>query len=122
MHRQPDVLSIAPDMVGQTYGHRRGAQRAPLAQALVWHHEVVEADHQPEASRAPGQTAGAAPQGSDERPRSVPYQRSIKAVWIVEPSWRKRNCWPKRRGPPNPTRLRTSTTCPAGLRTLTTWA
>jgi len=77
MHRKPNVLSIAPDMVSQTYDQRRGAQRAPLAQALVWHHEVVEADHQPEASPvagwAPGQTAGAAPQGSDQPPqRAIP--------------------------------------------------
>src|SRR5262252_7782090 len=56
------------------------------------------------------------------RPRKVPYQRSIKAVWIVCPNWRRRNCLPKRRGPPYTTRLLTSTTWPAVLRTLTTWA
>ena len=77
MYRKPDVLSIAPDMVSQTDGHCRGAQRAPLAQALVGHHEVVEADHQPEASPvagwAPGQTAGAAPQRGDQPPqRAIP--------------------------------------------------
>src|SRR4029453_5737083 len=54
-------------------------------------------------------------------PRSVPYQRSMKAVWIVGPSCRRRNCLTKRRGPPKTTRLLTSTTWPAGLRTLTTW-
>ena len=35
MHRQPDILSIAPDMVGQPDGHRGGARRAPLAQAVM---------------------------------------------------------------------------------------
>ena len=44
------------------------------------------------------------------RPRSVPYHRSIKAVWIVAPSCRRRNCFPKRRGPPYTTRLLTATT------------
>src|SRR5438045_9475349 len=37
-------------------------------------------------------------------PRKVPYQRSIKAVWIVSPSCRRRHCLPKRRGPPKTTR------------------
>src|SRR5262245_50298360 len=94
MHRTPHVLSIAPDLVSQTYGHRRGAQRAPLAQALVWHHQVVEADHQPEASpvagRAPGQTAGAAPQGSDAPPQwAIPaFHKSRldgRAEWAQAP-------------------------------------
>jgi hypothetical protein len=70
MHRKPDVLSIAPDVIGQTYGHRWSAQRAPLAQALMWHHKVVEADHDPDlppvTSTAPGQTPGAAPQGRNQ--------------------------------------------------------
>jgi hypothetical protein len=73
MHRQPDILPIAPTMVGQTYGHRWGARRAPLAQALVRHHKVVEADHEPDlppmTSAAPGQTPGAAPQGRDQPPQ-----------------------------------------------------
>ena len=56
------------------------------------------------------------------RPRSVPYQRSIHTVWIVSPSWRRRHGLPKRRGPPKPTRLLTSTTWPAVVRTVTTWA
>src|SRR5262245_38074020 len=35
MHWQPDILPIAPNMVGQTYGHGWGAWRAPLAQAFM---------------------------------------------------------------------------------------
>ena len=58
MHRQPDILPIAPDMVGQADGHRWGARRATLPQALVRHHKVVEADHKPDlppvARAAPG--------------------------------------------------------------------
>jgi hypothetical protein len=41
-----------------------------LPQAFMGHHKVVEAHHQPEpapvAGTAPGQTAGAAPQGCDQ--------------------------------------------------------
>ena len=70
MHRQPDILPIAPDMVGQTEGHRWGTRRATLTQALVRHHKVVEADHEPDlpavASVAPGQTSRATPQGRDQ--------------------------------------------------------
>src|SRR5262252_3157215 len=66
MHWQPDILPIAPDMVGQTDGHRWGPQRATLPQALVWHHKVVETDHEPDlppvAETAPGQTPGTASQ------------------------------------------------------------
>ena len=36
------------------------------------------------------------------KPRSVPYHRSMKAVWIVVPSCRRRNCFIKRRGPTPP--------------------
>src|SRR3982750_4074950 len=77
MHRQPDILLIAPYMVGQADSHRRRTGRVALLQALVWHHKVVAADHQPESSPgaglAPGQTAGAAPQGGDQPPqRAIP--------------------------------------------------
>src|SRR5262245_15568674 len=78
MHRQPDILPIAPNMIGQTYSHGGGAWCAPLAQALMRHDKVVEADHEPDlppvARAAPGQTAGAAPQGGDE-----PTQGAIPA-------------------------------------------
>ena len=40
MHRQPDILPIAPDMVSQPDGHRWGARPATLSQALVRHHKV----------------------------------------------------------------------------------
>src|SRR5262245_18464017 len=67
MYRQPDILPLAPDMVGQTYGHRWGARRAPLLQTLMRHHKLVEADHEPDhppvTNAAPGQTPGASPQG-----------------------------------------------------------
>jgi len=47
MHRQPDRLPRAPDMVSQPNGHRWGARPATLSQALVRHHKVVEADYEP---------------------------------------------------------------------------
>ena len=73
MHRKPDILPIAPDMVSQPDGHRWRALGATLAQALVRHPKVVEADHEPDlpavARVAPGQTPRAAPQGGDEPPQ-----------------------------------------------------
>ena len=70
MHWQRDILPIAPNMVGQTYSHGWGAWRAPLAQALMRHHKVVQADHEPDlppvARVAPGETSGAAPEGRYE--------------------------------------------------------
>jgi hypothetical protein len=48
MHRQPDILPIAPNMVSQPNDHCRGAHHAPLSQALVRHHKVVEADEEPD--------------------------------------------------------------------------
>ena len=78
MHRQPDILTIAPDMVAQPDGHRWGTPGATLAQALVWHHKVVEADQQPDASAMtsgqPRHAAGAASQG-----RHQPTQSAIPA-------------------------------------------
>jgi hypothetical protein len=75
MHWQPDILPIAPDMVGQTYGHGWGTWRAPWAPALMRHHKVVQADHEPDlppvARAAPGQTPGAAPQGRDQPPQGA---------------------------------------------------
>src|ERR671924_151539 len=57
---------------------RRGKPGAPLAQALVRHHKVVEADQQPDASSMTGgnprYTAGAATQG-----RHQPTQGAIPA-------------------------------------------
>jgi hypothetical protein len=76
MYWNPDILPIAPDMIGQTDRHRWRPWRAPLAQALMGHHKVIEADPKPETSPvaglAPGQTAGAAPQGGYQ-----PTQRAI---------------------------------------------
>lgn len=77
MHLKPDRLPIAPDMVGQSDGHRRCALGATLTQALVRHDKVVEADHQPDPTpvteMTPGQTSGAAPQGCNEPPqRPIP--------------------------------------------------
>ena len=70
MHRQPDILPIAPDMVSQPDGHRWGARPVTLPQALVRHHKVVEADDEPDlasmASTAPRQTPRAPPQGRDQ--------------------------------------------------------
>ena len=70
MHWQPDILPIAPDMVSQPYGHRWGARPATLAEALVRHHKVVEADHEPDlppmARAAPRQTPSTPPQGRDQ--------------------------------------------------------
>src|SRR5205814_5531649 len=77
MHWQPDILPIAPNVIGQTYRHGWGAWRAPVAQALMRHHKVVEADHEPDlpavARAAPGQTPGTAPQGRDQpTPGAIP--------------------------------------------------
>src|SRR5205823_9654167 len=77
MYRQRDILPVAPNMIGQTYRHGWGAWRAPLAQALMRHHKVVEADHEPDlpavARAAPGQTPGTAPQGRDQpTPGAIP--------------------------------------------------
>jgi hypothetical protein len=75
LHRQPKILLIAPNMVGQPHGHRRRTPGAPLAQALVWHHNVVEADQPPAASSmtggSPRHTAGAAPQGRPQPPQGA---------------------------------------------------
>jgi hypothetical protein len=72
---QPDLLLIAPDMVGQTAGPRWGARRAPLAQALGRPHNVGEAAQAPAlppgARAAPGQTPGAAPQGCAPPPQGA---------------------------------------------------
>jgi hypothetical protein len=70
MHWQPDIFPIAPYMVGQSSSHSWSAWRAPLAQALMWHHQVVEADYEPAfpavARVVPGQTPSMAPQGRDQ--------------------------------------------------------
>src|SRR5512132_2463953 len=69
MHGQPDILPVAPDVVGETDRHRRGAGRTALPEALVWHHKVVEAHHEPNPSAmtatVPGETPGATTQGRD---------------------------------------------------------
>ena len=58
MHREPDILSIAPHMVGQANGHRWRTRRAALSQAFMGQHKVVETDHEPDlapvAAAAPG--------------------------------------------------------------------
>src|SRR5262249_29392357 len=77
MHRPPDILPIAPNMVSQPDGHRWRALGATLAQALMRHHKVVEAHQEPDlpavACGAPGQTPGAAPQRCDQPPqRPIP--------------------------------------------------
>lgn len=73
MHWQPDILPIAPRMIGKPYGHCRGTWRAPLAQALMWQPKVVEADDEPDlapvARTVPRQTSGTAPQGRDQPPQ-----------------------------------------------------
>jgi hypothetical protein len=57
-------------MIGPTESHRWGAWRVTWARAFMGPHQVGAASHQPESSPvagvAPGQTAGAAPQGGDE--------------------------------------------------------
>jgi hypothetical protein len=77
MHRQPAILPIAPDMVGQTEDQRWGTRCATLTPALVRHHTVVEPDHEPDlpsgARVAPGQTPRATPQGRHEpAPGAIP--------------------------------------------------
>jgi hypothetical protein len=58
MHRQPDILAIAPHMVGQADSHRWRTQRAALPQAFMGQDKVVETDHEPDfapvAEAAPG--------------------------------------------------------------------
>ena len=46
MHWQPNILPIAPDMVGQPDGHRRGTLGAPLAQAAEALRQLAEAPAQ----------------------------------------------------------------------------
>jgi hypothetical protein len=79
MYLQPAILPRAPDMLGQTDRHRWGPWRAALPQAFMGPHAVGEAHHQPApapvAGPAPGQTAGAAPQGGDQ-----PTQGPIPAL------------------------------------------
>jgi hypothetical protein len=79
MYLQPAILPRAPDMLGQTDRHRWGPWRAALPQAFMGPHAVGEAHHQPApapvAGPAPGQTAGAAPQGGDQ-----PAQGPIPAL------------------------------------------
>jgi hypothetical protein len=62
-------------MLSQPDGHRWGAHPAPLSQALVRHHKVVEADYEPDralmASAAPRQTPRAPPQGRDQPPQGA---------------------------------------------------
>ena len=84
MHGKPDILSIAPHVIGQSNGHRRGALLPPLLQALVRDHEVVETDYQPDPSsmacHTPGQAAGATSQSSYPSPkRAIPsfHKRSL---------------------------------------------
>jgi hypothetical protein len=104
MHRQPDILPTAPDMVGQPDSHRWRPRRATLAQALVGHHKVVETDQEPDlppvARAAPRQTPGTAPQGRhqaaqgaipafhkgrlDRRAKLAPAQLLAKTAWATQ--------------------------------------
>jgi hypothetical protein len=77
MDWNPDILPIAPAMISQTDSPRWRTWRVTLAQAFMGHHKVGAADQKPESSPvagvAPGQTAGAAPQGSYQPPqRAIP--------------------------------------------------
>ena len=58
MYWNPDILPIAPDMIGQTDRHRWRTWRVPLAQALMGHHKVVEADHEPDLTPVAGVIPG----------------------------------------------------------------
>ena len=77
MHWKPNILAIAPHMVGQADRHGRCAWRVALPQAFVGHDEVIEAHQYPDppsmAVAEPGQAPGAAPQ-RDYRPsqRAIP--------------------------------------------------
>jgi hypothetical protein len=88
-------------MVRQPESHGRRARGAPLAQALVRPHNVGEAHQQPDlaavARGAPGQTPGAAPQGSAQPPqRPIPafHARRLdrRAAW-PEPPRRAQAAW-----------------------------
>ena len=58
MHRQPDILPIAPHIVGQADSHRWRTLRAALPQAFMGQHKVVETDQEPDfapvTAAAPG--------------------------------------------------------------------
>jgi hypothetical protein len=125
MHWQPHIRARAPAVVGQPDGPRRGARRAPLAQALVRHPAMGETHQEP--ALPPG--AAAAPRQTPERrrrratsPRRVPYHRAIQAGWRVCPRCRKRHCWRLRRGPPSTPRLLTAPPWPGLWRPLPPWA
>jgi hypothetical protein len=123
MHREPDRLPRAPDVVREADRHGRRARRVALPQAFVGHDDIIEAHQHPDlpsmAGAKPGQTSGAVPQG-----RHQPAQRAIPAFQKRRlnrlPELPERNGLTKRRGPPSTTRLLTSTTCPVLLRPLTT--
>ena len=77
MHRQPERLPRAPDVIGKPERHRWGAGRTALAQALVRPHNGSEVHHEPHPSvvteAIPGYTPGATTQGRDEAAqRAIP--------------------------------------------------
>ena len=77
MHRKPDIVLIAPHMMGQSDGHRRGAFCPSFSQTLMRDHKIVEADDQPDPSLMahlrPRQTPCATTQRSDPSPkRAIP--------------------------------------------------
>src|SRR5262245_25182746 len=116
MYWQPAVLPIAPSMVGQTDGHRRGTPRPALAQTFMRHHKVIETASQPEpspvAAPAPGQTPGAtAPWGPQAAPRAIPpchKGRLAHRAELPQAQWCAQAVGTTAEPP-----LRTSTTCPA---------
>jgi hypothetical protein len=71
------ILPLAPYMVGQAKRHGWGALRAALPETRMWHHEIIEAHQQPDASsvtgEVPGQTTRASPQrGYQPSQRPIP--------------------------------------------------
>lgn len=72
MHRIPQIVAIAPDVLGHPLGHGRGAWPTPLAEALRGQHEGVEIYQQSDpgavAARTQGGATGAAAQASVKPP------------------------------------------------------
>jgi hypothetical protein len=85
MHRRPAIVSITPDVLGQSDGHRGDAWPALLAHTLMRQHNVVEVDHQPHPRLVPaltrGTAAGAPAPGSAHAPQgSLParHERRVE--------------------------------------------
>jgi hypothetical protein len=76
MHWQPDILPVAPDVIGETDRHRRGAGRG-LARGSCAASQSCRGSQEPDLSAVtaavPGETPGATRQGRNQASqRAIP--------------------------------------------------